>query len=100
MAQADKRVEPARNPEVPGTLLDDPMARKLVAEMLAGRIANVKPQYDFTTELGYTYPVVEQAANLKGKDALAMMESLAARDIVAKSFFDRLIRCPRCQGVN
>ena len=100
MAQADKRVEPARNPEVAGTLLDDPMARKLVAEMLAGRIANVKPQYDFTTELGYTYPVVEQAANLKGKDALAIMESLAARDIVAKSFFDRLIRCPRCQGVN
>ena len=100
MAQADKRVEPARNPEVPGTLLDDPMARKLVAEMLAGRIASVKPQYDFTTELGYTYPVVEQAANLKGKDAQAIMESLAARDIVAKSFFDRLIRCPRCQGVN
>ncbi|MCJ7575303.1 MAG: restriction endonuclease [Dehalococcoidia bacterium] len=100
MAQADKRVEPARNPEVAGTLLDDPMARKLVAEMLAGRIANVRPQYDFTTELGYTYPVVEQAANLKGKDALAIMESLAARDIVAKSFFDRLIRCPRCQGVN
>ena len=100
MAQADKRVEPARNPEVPGTLLDDPMARKLVAEMLAGRIANIKPQYDFTTELGYTYPVVEQAANLKGKDAQAIMESLAARDIVAKSFFDRLIRCPRCQGVN
>ena len=100
MAQSDKRVEPARNPEVPGTLLDDPMARKLVAEMLAGRIASIKPQYDFTTELGYTYPVVEQAANLKGKDAQAIMESLAARDIVAKSFFDRLIRCPRCQGVN
>jgi len=100
MAQADKRLEPARNPEVPGTLLDDPMARKLVAEMLAGRIASIKPQYDFTTELGYTYPVVEQAANLKGKDAQAIMESLAARDIVAKSFFDRLIRCPRCQGVN
>jgi hypothetical protein len=100
MAQADKRLEPARNPEVAGTLLDDPMARKLVAEMLAGRIASVKPQYDFTTELGYTYPVVEQAANLKGKDAQAIMESLAARDIVAKSFFDRLIRCPRCQGVN
>ena len=100
MAQADKRVEPTRSPEVAGTLLDDPMARKLVAEMLAGRIASIKPQYDFTTELGYTYPVVEQAANLKGKDAQAIMESLAARDIVAKSFFDRLIRCPRCQGVN
>lgn len=100
MAEADKRVGPTRSPEVAGTLLDNPVARKLVAEMLAGRIASVKPQYDFTTDLGYTYPAVEQAANLKGKDALAIMESLAARDIVAKSFFDRLIRCPRCQGVN
>jgi len=100
MAEPDKRVEPTRSPEVAGTLLDNPVARKLVAEMLAGRIASVKPQYDFTTDLGYTYPAVEQAANLKGKDALAIMESLAARDIVAKSFFDRLIRCPRCNGVN
>jgi hypothetical protein len=100
MAEADKRVASTRSPEVAGTLLDNPVARKLVAEMLAGRIASVKPQYDFTTDLGYTYPAVEQATNLKGKDALAIMESLAARDIVGKSFFDRLIRCPRCQGVN
>jgi hypothetical protein len=100
MAEPNRRVDPTRSPEVAGTLLDNPVARKLVAEMLAGRIASVKPQYDFTTDLGYTYPAVEQAANLKGKDALAIMESLAARDIVAKSFFDRLIRCPRCQGVN
>lgn len=100
MADVDKKVEPTRAPQAAGTLLDDPVARKLVAEMLGGRIAAVKPQYDFTTDLGYTYPAVEQAANLKGKDALAIMESLAARDIVAKSFFDRLIRCPRCQGVN
>jgi Thaumarchaeal output domain 1/Restriction endonuclease len=100
MADVDKKLEQTRDPQAVGTLLDDPVARKLVAEMLGGRISIVKPQYDFTTELGYTYPAVEQAANLKGKDAVAVMESLAARDIVAKSFFDRLIRCPRCHGVN
>jgi hypothetical protein len=100
MADVDKKAEPTRDPKAVGTLLDDPVARKLVAEMLGGRISTVKPQYDFTTELGFTYPAVEQAANLKGKDGLAIMESLAARDIVAKSFFDRLIRCPRCHGVN
>lgn len=100
MADVDKKLEPTRNPQAAGTLLDDPVARKLVAEMLGGRISSVKPQYDFTTELGYTYPAVEQAANLKGKDGQAVMESLAARDIVTKSFFDRLIRCPRCHGVN
>ena len=100
MAEVDKTVVPTRNPEVPGTLLDIPVAKKLVAEMLAGRLASVKPQYDFTTDLGYSYPAVEQAANVKGKEALALMESLASRNIVNKSFFDRLIRCPRCQGVN
>jgi hypothetical protein len=100
MADVEKKAEPTRDPKAVGTLLDDPVARKLVAEMLGGRISTVKPQYDFTTELGFTYPAVEQAANLKGKDGLAIMESLAARDIVAKSFFDRLIRCPRCHGVN
>ena len=100
MADVDKKVEPTRNPQATETLLDDPVARKLVADMLGGRITTVKPQYDFTTDLGYTYPAVEQAANLKGKDGLAIMESLAARDIVTKSFFDRLIRCPRCRGVN
>jgi hypothetical protein len=100
MTEADKKVKPTSSPEANGSLLDDPMARKLVAEMLAGRITSVKPQYDFTTDLGYTYPTVEQAANMKGKEAQALMESLAARDIVNKSFFDRLIRCPRCQGVN
>lgn len=100
MADVEKKAEPTRDPKAVGTLLDDPAARKLVAEMLGGRISTVKPQYDFTTELGYTYPAVEQATNLKGKDGQAIMESLAARDIVAKSFFDRLIRCPRCHGVN
>ena len=100
MAETAKKVGPTSDPEGGGTLLDNPLARKLVAEMLAGRIATVKPQYDFTTELGYVYPAVDQAANLKGEEALALMESLAARDIVRKSFFDRLIRCPRCQGVN
>jgi Thaumarchaeal output domain 1/Restriction endonuclease len=100
MADVDKKVETARGPQAAGTLLDDPVARKLVADMLGGRISTVKPQYDFTNELGYTYPAVEQAANLKGKDGQAIMESLAARDIVTKSFFDRLIRCPRCRGVN
>jgi hypothetical protein len=100
MAEVDKKVEPTRNPEANGTLLDDPVARKLVAEMLAGRIASIRPQYDFTTDLGYIYPAVEQAANIKGKEAQALLESLAARDIVNKAFFDRLIRCPRCQGVN
>jgi hypothetical protein len=81
-----------------GGLVDSELAIKLIAEMLAGRIVNIKPQYDFTTELGYIYPAVEQATNLRGKDAIEIMESLAAKGIVNKSFFDRLLRCRRCHS--
>jgi hypothetical protein len=92
--------EEAETPRAPTGLVDSDIAIRLIAEMLAGRVTNIKPQYDFTTELGYVYPAVEQTTSLKGKDAIALMESLAAKGVVRKSFFDRLLRCPRCHGVN
>jgi hypothetical protein len=100
MAEGDKARKAAEAPQAVSGLVDDEIAIKLIAEMLAGRIVNIKPQYDFTTELGYTYPAVEQTLKVKGKDALAIMQSLAAKGVVNKSFFDRLIHCPRCQSVN
>ena len=102
MAKVDKTVEATEDPQaVSGTVgTEVKTALKLIAEMLAGRITNVKPQYDFTTELGFVYPAVEQTLKVKGQDAVAIMESLAAKGVVNKSFFDRLIRCPRCHSVN
>ena len=100
MAEVNKAEKAKEDPKAASGMLDNEIAIKLVAEMLAGRIVNIKPQYDFTTEMGYTYPAVEQTLNVKGKEALAIMESLAAKDIVNKSFFDRLLRCSRCQSVN
>jgi Thaumarchaeal output domain 1/Restriction endonuclease len=98
MTEVDKTVEAAKDPPVVSGIVDNEIAIKLIAEMLAGRITNIKPQYDLSTDLGYTYPAVEQTIKVKGKEAVAIMESLAARDIVNKSFFDRLIRCRRCQS--
>ena len=98
MAEVDKAAEVAEYPQVvSGMALSEP-AIKLIAEMLAGRITDIKPQYDFSTELGFTYPVVDQTIKVKGKEAVAILESLAAKDIVTKTFFDRLIRCRRCQS--
>jgi hypothetical protein len=91
----------ARETSRPSTgLADNETATRLIAEMLAGRVTSIKPQYDFATELGYVYPSVEQATNIRGKDVIDLMESLAAKGVVRKSFFDRLIRCPRCHSVN
>jgi len=100
MAEVDKAVEATEAPQAVSGMVDNELAMKLVAEMLAGRIADIKPQFDFTTELGFIYPVVEQALKIKGKEAVAIMESLAAKGILNRSFFDRLLRCPRCQSIN
>jgi hypothetical protein len=100
MAEVDKAAEATKAPQAVSGMVGNEIAIKLIAEMLAGRITNIKPQFDFTTELGFTYPAVEQTLKVKGKEALAIMESLAAKDIVNKSFFDRLLRCPRCQSIN
>jgi hypothetical protein len=100
MAEVDKTVEAKEAPEAASGMVDDEIAIKLIAEMLAGRITNIKPQYDFTTELGYIYPAVEQTLKVKGQEAMAILESLAAKGVVSKSFFDRLIRCSRCHSVN
>ena len=98
MAEVDKVVQAAKGPQGTGGPADYDVAIKLIAEMLAGRVISIKPQYDFATDLGYNYPTVEQTLNVKGKEAVQILESLAAREIVHMSFFYRLLRCRRCQA--
>lgn len=100
MAEVDKEVEGAEASKGTSGLGQDELASKVVAGMLASRLADIKPQLDFTTELGFVYPVVEQTARVKGKEAVAIVEALTDRGILRRSFFDRLLRCPRCQSIN
>jgi hypothetical protein len=100
MTEGDKTVEATKASQPTSGMVDNEIAIKLIVEMLAGRIATIKPQYDFATEMGYVYPAAEQTLKVKGKEAVAIMESLAAKGVLNKSFFDRLIRCPRCHSVN
>jgi hypothetical protein len=74
--------------------------RKLVAEMLAGKIVDIRPQLDFTSELGFFYPAVEQTLEVKSREAVVILESLVTQDILCKNFFDKLLRCPQCQSLN
>ena len=75
-------------------------AMKLVGEMLSGEIVDIRPQYDFATDLGFFYPSAEQVLELKGKEALSVLESLVGKGILRRDFFDRLLRCPQCHSVN
>jgi hypothetical protein len=75
-------------------------AMKLVTEMLAGRIVDIKPELDFTSEPGFGYPVVEKTLKVKGKEAVSILESLVDKETLVKNFFDRLLRCPRCHSIH
>ena len=73
---------------------------KLVAEILAGKIVDIRPQLDFTSELGFTYPAVEQTLGIKDKEVVPILESLVDKGILRRDFFDRLLRCPQCWSMN
>jgi len=72
----------------------------LMTEMLAGHIVDITPRLDFTTEMGFTYPAVKKVLKVSGEEVLSILESLTDKGILKKDFFDRLLRCPRCQSIN
>jgi hypothetical protein len=100
MPKTDRAVEITESPETVTDTEKGDVAMKVVAAMLGARVADIKPQLDFSTELGFVYPIVEQTAMVKGKEAVAIVESLTDRGVLRRSFFDRLLRCPRCQSMN
>jgi len=100
MAEVYKRPDTTKGSQALSSTEKGDLAMKVVAAMLAARVADIKPQLDFATELGFLYPLVEQTAKVKGKEAVAIVESLTDRGILRKSYFDRLLHCPRCQSIN
>jgi hypothetical protein len=100
MAKTDKEAETIEAPKAMSGMGKDERELKLVGTMLEAKIVDIKPQLDFTTELGFIYPVIEQSVNAKGEEALGIVESLTDKGILKRSFFDRLLRCHRCQSIN
>ena len=100
MAEGDKAIKATETPQALSGTVGSDAAMKLVTEMLAGRIIDIRPQLDFTTEMGFIYPAVEQALKVKNKEAVAILESLAEKGILEKTFFDRLLQCPLCRSIN
>jgi hypothetical protein len=98
--KVDKKVEEKEATKSVSSMGKDERGMKLVGAMLEAKIVDIKPQLDFTTEMGFVYPIVEQSVNAKGEEAVAILESLTDKDILKRSFFDRLLRCPRCQSIN
>jgi hypothetical protein len=95
----------SNTPEVTGSPLANEVGgnekeMKLLTEMLAGNIVDIRPQLDFTTEMGFVYPAVEQALEVKTEEVVSIMESLVDKHILKKDFFDKFLHCPQCWSVN
>jgi hypothetical protein len=97
MAESNEATEAS---QAIGGMDEDRLGRKLLGAMLVAKVVDIKPQFDFTTELGFVYPIVQQTLDVKGEEAVAIVEHLTERGILKKSYFDRLLRCPRCQSVH
>jgi uncharacterized OB-fold protein len=100
MAKVDKDVETTEAPKAVSSVRKDEREMKLVGAMLEAKVVDIKPQLDFTTELGFIYPIIEQSVSAKGTEVLEILKSLTDKSILKGSFFDRLLRCPRCQSIN
>ncbi len=83
-----------------GLKIEDASAMKLVTELLAGNIVDIRPQLDFNSELGYSYPSVEKALDIKGEAVAAVLRYLTDYGVLKKEHFDRLLRCPMCHSLN
>jgi hypothetical protein len=77
-----------------------PEAMKLVQEILAGNVTEIKPITNLTTELGFTYPEIEDLLALDTQEAMATLEFLADEHILEKSPHSKLLFCPRCKSPN
>ena len=87
-------------PTQPTVAWGDEKGTKLVAEMLAGNIVDIRPQLDFSGPVGFFYPYVESVLEVTSKEGLRILESLTREEILRRDLFDRLLCCPQCRSVN
>ncbi len=95
MTNGNKVVKETGIPQAISSVEQNEMAMKLVAELVAGNIVDIRPQLDFTSELSFSYPAVEQILKVKGKEVVSILESLVDKGILLKNFFDKFFRCPQ-----
>ena len=83
-----------------GMIKHYPEAIKLIKEMLAGNIGEVNPTIDLATELGCTYPQVENLLGVNTHQTIAALEFLANEDMIERHSHDKILFCPHCQSPN
>ena len=82
------------------TITDDPNIIKLLNEMLAGGIAEIKPSISLNAELGFTYSHAENLLGLTTRELLSALEFLSDEGLLERQFDDKILFCQHCQSPN
>ena len=75
-------------------------AARILDAMLQGTIPELKPQLNPQSELGFSFPMVNQLIHCTDKEAVTILESLADEGILERKFFDKFLHCPQCRSTN
>jgi hypothetical protein len=76
----------------------NPKAMKLVHEIMAGKIAEVKPTTKLDTKEGFGYPQAEGIFKSTTSEAIDTLEFMANEDILERNLRETILFCPRCQS--
>lgn len=79
---------------------EEPLARKLIEQLLGGNISEIKPLIDLSLELGFAYPQIEELLSLPTHESHKLLEELTANALLEKHPHSRLLFCPECQSPN
>jgi hypothetical protein len=73
---------------------------KLLEAMLQATIPELKPEFNPQSELGFSFPSVNQLIQTTDKETITTLESLADEGILERKFFDKFLYCPQCHSMN
>ena len=79
-------------------LIKDPRAYRLVERLLDGRIVELKPEIDITSQLGYRYPYADSILETPSDESIKILEELEGSGVLIKTFHDKLPKCPTCKS--
>jgi len=76
----------------------NPKAMRLIQEIMAGKLGEVKPSTKLATKDGFGYPQAETILESTTSETVATLEFMANEDILERNLQQNILFCPRCQS--
>jgi len=78
----------------------NPKAMKLIQEIMAGTIVEIKPSTNIETKEGFGYPQAEKILGSSTPEVVDTLEFMANEDILERNLHENILYCPKCESPN